>query len=218
MVLPHGRVGNSPTGIEPDLSEGKFGPFAGQTFVGEQTHSKVHRVFLEKVKGVYQGAMFPFLEGFQSGNIGLLLTGDGVMFTGGSNRGWGAKGGKAHSFERINWTGKTPFEIHEMRARKDGFELTFTEAIDPSTAVRESFSMEAFTYVYAKKYGSPEVDKVVPEVSVVSVGADKKSLVLKVEPMTKGHVHALKVNGLRNPAGHGLLHREAYYTLNEIPE
>jgi glucose/arabinose dehydrogenase len=218
VVLPHGKVGNSPTGIEPDLSKGKFGPFAGQTFVGEQTHSKVHRVYLEQVKGIYQGAMFPFLRGFKSGNIGLLLTDDGVMFTGGSNRGWGAKGGQPYSFERVNWTGKTPFEIHEMRARKDGFELTFTEAINKETATDGAFSMEAFTYDYAKKYGSPEVDKVNPKVSVTSVADDGKSLLLKVEPMTKGHVHALKASGIKNGSGNGLLHADAYYTLNEIPD
>jgi hypothetical protein len=140
------------------------------------------------------------------------------MFTGGSNRGWGAKGGKDNSFERVNWTGKVPFEIHEMRARQDGFELTFTEPVDKATARPESFTMEAFTYDYAKKYGSPEVDKVTPKISLSSVSEDGKSLVLKVEPMTKGHVHALKVTGLKDLTGKGLLHPEAYYTLNEIPK
>ena len=39
VVFPHGLVGQSPTGVIPDLTAGKFGPFAGQTLVGEQTHS-----------------------------------------------------------------------------------------------------------------------------------------------------------------------------------
>ncbi|MDF1810717.1 MAG: hypothetical protein P1V20_00825 [Verrucomicrobiales bacterium] len=218
VVLPHKRVGNSPTGIESDLSRGKFGPFEGQTFVGEQTLSRVHRVYLEKVNGIYQGAMFPFLEGFQSGNIGLLLTKDGVMFTGGSNRGWGAKGGQPYAFERVNWTGKVPFEIHEMRARKDGFELTFTSPVDRGSVKDGSFSMEAFTYDYGKKYGSEEVDAVVPKVTVSSISDDGKSVVIKVAPLTKGHVHALKSAGLKDGEGNGLLHAEAYYTLNEIPK
>ncbi|MCB1228642.1 MAG: hypothetical protein KDN19_00150 [Verrucomicrobiae bacterium] len=217
VILPHGKVGNSPTGIVADLSGGKFGPFAGQVFVGEQTHSKVHRVFLEQVNGVYQGAMFPFMEGFDSGNIGLLLTKSGAMFTSGSNRGWGARGTRNWNFERVNWTGKIPFEIHEMRARPDGFELTFTEPIDPETAVDASFEMEAYTYIYQKAYGSPEVDQVTPKVSVTGIGDDGKSLVLKVEPLTRGHVHELHVKGLRSKDGLPLLHDVAYYTLNEIP-
>ncbi|MCB1076817.1 MAG: hypothetical protein KDM64_03215 [Verrucomicrobiae bacterium] len=217
VILPHAKVGNSPTGIMPDLSQGKFGPFSGQVFVGEQTHSKVHRVFLEKVNGVYQGAMFPFREGFDSGNIGLLLTEDGVMFTSGSNRGWGARGTKNWNFERVNWSGKTPFEIHEMRARPDGFELTFTEPLDKATATDSAFAMDAYTYIYQKAYGSPEVDQVKPKVTVTRVADDGKSMLLKVEPMTKGHVHELHIAGLKSAGGLPLLHDVAYYTLNEIP-
>ncbi len=218
VIFPHATVGNSPTGIAADITEGKFGPFAGQTFVGEQTHSKIHRVFLEKVNGLYQGAMFPFLEGFQSGNIALRLGEDGNLYTSGSNRGWGARGGMPYHFERVNWTGKVPFEIHEMRAKPDGFELTFTKPIDKSTAVDASFKMEAYTYIYQKAYGSPEVDQVTPKVTVASVSEDGKSLRLKVEPLTKGHVHALKAAGLKSEEGNlPLLHADAYYTLNEIP-
>lgn len=219
VVFPHQKVGNSPTGIAADLTEGKFGPFAGQLFVGEQTQSKIHRVFLEKINGIYQGAMFPFREGFATGNIAVRLSPDGVLYTSGSNRGWGARGGLPDGFERLNWTGKVPFEIAEMRARPDGFELTFTKPVDAASAVAESFSMEAFTYIYQKAYGSPEVDHVKPEIKVASVAKDGLSLVLTVSPMTKGHVHELHAAGLRM-AGEDLplLHDVAYYTLNEIPQ
>ena len=57
----------------------------------------------------------------------------------------------------------------------------------------------------------------VPKVSVSSVADDGRSLRLKVEPLTKGHVHELHADGLRAESGEGLLHSEAYYTLNEIP-
>lgn len=218
VIFPHGKVGNSPTVVETDTSDGKFGPFAGQVFVGEQTHSKIHRVFLEKVNGLYQGAIFPFLEGFESGNIGVRISDDGTLFTSGSNRGWGARGGKNFNFERVTWTGKVPFEVHEMRALPDGFELTFTKPVDPESATDGSFSIKAYTYIYQKAYGSPEVDHVEPKVSVASVAADGLSLRLKVEPLTRGHVHELEAKGLRSRDATPLLHPQAYYTLNEIPE
>jgi hypothetical protein len=41
---------------------------------------------------------------------------------------------------------------------------------------------------------------------------------LKVEPLTKGHVHELHLAGLKSADGKPLLHDVAYYTLNEIPE
>ena len=49
-----------------------------------------------------------------------------------------------------------------MRAKPDGFELSFTEAVDPKTIKPESFSMAAWTYIYQSKYGSPEVDQATP--------------------------------------------------------
>lgn len=218
VMFPHEKMGRSPTGIVTDETGGKFGPFEGQLFVGEQTYSEIQRVFLEEVNGVYQGAVFHFLEGFQSGNIGMRLTEDGSLFTGGSNRGWSARGGKLDSFERVNWTGKVPFEVHEMRAKPDGFELTFTEPVDKATAADlASYKMEAYTYLYRKDYGSPEVDQLTPTISEVKVAEDGKSVRLKIEPLTKGHVHELHLSGVRNGAGNPLLHDTAYYTLNEIP-
>jgi len=42
-------------------------PFAGQLLIGDQGHSKLMRVYHEKINGVYQGICFPFREGFESG-------------------------------------------------------------------------------------------------------------------------------------------------------
>ena len=204
--------------MESDISQGKFGPFAGQTFVAEQTHSQVQRVFLEKVNGIYQGAVFPFLKGFKSGNIGLMITKDGQMYTGGSNRGWGAWGPEVDSFERIDWTGKIPFEIHELRAKHDGFEMTFTKPIDKASAKAESFKSKSYMYRYAKSYGSPELEIVDPKLEVLSVSEDGKSIRLKLTPFIKGHVHEFRSTGIRSAKGHKLLHDAAYYTLNEIPK
>ena len=215
--LPHGKMGQSPTGVIPDHTKGLFGPFAGQTLVGEQTHSQVQRVFLEKINGVYQGAAFPFLDGFRSGIVPLRLADDGSLFVGTTNRGWGARGGLPFSFERTRWTGKTPFEIHEMRITKDGFGLTFTEEIDPKTAGdKASYAMNSWTYIYQSNYGSPEVDKTNQTIESVTVGADKKSVRLKVSGLQAGHCHHLKSNGVRSKAGGELWHSDAYYTINEF--
>ncbi len=220
IVLPHGKMGQSPTGVVYDMSGGKFGPFAGQVFVGEQTHSEVQRVFLEEVNGVYQGAAFKFRGGFKCGNIAVLMTPEGVMFCGGSNRGWGARGGKPFNFERVDWTGEVPFEVHEMRARPDGFELTFTKAADVATLNDvASYRMEAYTYIYQSSYGSPVVDQVEPKISKAVAAEDGMSVRIYVDRLTKGHVHELNLGGVKEMgAGFPVLHPVGYYTLNEIPE
>ena len=69
VTFPYGKMGQSASGIDCDLSGGKFGPFEKQLFVGDQTHSTVMRVYLEKVNGRYQGACFPFRAGFGSGVV-----------------------------------------------------------------------------------------------------------------------------------------------------
>lgn len=216
VILPHGIIGQSPTGVIPELTGGKFGPFAGQTLVGEQTHSQVQRVFLEKVNGVYQGAVWHFLEGYRSGIVPLRLSEDGTLFVGGTNRGWAARGGKPFTFERTRWTGKVPFEMKEMRLTKEGWELTFTEAVDAESASDPaSYQMAAWTYIYQSSYGSPQVDAVVPKVVKAEVSPDKLSVKITVEGRVKGHVHELDSSGVKNASGAALWHPKCYYTVNE---
>lgn len=218
VYMVHGKIGNSSSFIVCDTSGGKFGPFQKQLFVADQSHSNISRVFLEDVNGVKQGVVIPFRQGFKSGLIGGRMNESGQLFAGGSDRGWGSKGGKPYCFERVDWTGKVPFEIHEMRAKPDGFELTFTEPVDATTAQNvASYSMREFTYAYREEYGGPEVDEVIPKITKATVSEDKKSVRLTIEPLTKGHVHELHLDGLKSGGGNPLLHKVAYYTLNEIP-
>jgi hypothetical protein len=176
------------------------------------------RVYLEKVNGRYQGACFPFRQGFASGNLSLEFAQDGSLFVGGTDRGWGARGGKPFALQRLIWTGKIPFEIREMRARPDGFELTFTQPLDPSTAADPaSYRMETYTYIYQSNYGSPEVDKTTPLIKEITVAQDGLSARLSVEGLQEGHVHELHLGGVRSAKGEKLLHPVAYYTMNYIP-
>lgn len=218
ILFPYKKMGQSASGVACDNTAGKFGPFAGQMFVGDQSASTVMRCYLERVNGRYQGACFPFREGFASGTLPMEMVASGSMFVGGTNRGWGSRGNKPFSIERMDWSGKVPFEIHEMRARPDGFELTFTQPVDPATAANvASYSMSTYTYIYQASYGSPEVDATTPTINKAVVSADSRSVRLYLDTLQAGHVHELHSAGVRSAAGLPLLHKEAYYTLNYIP-
>lgn len=219
VYMVHGKIGNSSTFILCDQTKGKFGPFQNQLFVADQSHSNISRVFLETINGIKQGVVIPFRSGFASGLIGGRLNASGQLFAGGSDRGWGAKGGKPYSFEKLEWTGKVPFEIHEMRAKPDGFEITFTEPVDPATAADPaSYTLRAFTYAYREDYGGPEIDEILPKITTATVGADKRSVRLTLSKLTQGHIHELHLDGLKSASNLPLLHPVAYYTLNEIPK
>ena len=219
VYFPYKKMGQSASGVAYDRSGGKFGPFQNQMFVGDQTFSTVMRVSMEKVKGHYQGACFPFKSGIASGTLSLLSTDEGPMFVGSTNRGWGSRGNKPFGLERLDWTGKVPFEIHEMHAKPDGFEFTFTKPIDAESAqAATGYEVQTYCYIYQASYGSPEVDHTQPAITKVVVAPDRMSLRVTLDQVVEGHVHEFHLNGLRSTEGLPLLHKEAYYTLNYIPE
>ena len=219
VLFPYRKMGQSASGIASDFSQGRFGPFAGQMFIGDQTNSAVMRVFLEQVNGHYQGACFPFREGFGSGTLALRMDSSGAMFVGGTNRGWGSRGNKPYALERLDWTGKVPFEVHEMRIQPDGFEIAFTHPVETgSVEAIDSYEIETYTYIYQSDYGSPEVDHTQPKILSAAAGPDGQSVRLVLDSLHEGHVHELHLDGVRSKADNRpLLHPVGYYTANYIP-
>jgi hypothetical protein len=218
VMFPYDKMGKSASGVTCDVSGGKFGPFHGQLFVSDQSASTVMRVYLEKIQGHYQGAVFPFRAGLASGNVATEILPSGAMIVGGTNRGWGSVGPKPFALERIDWTGKVPFEMQEMHALPDGFELKFTQPVDIKLASDVgSYAMTTYTYIYQSSYGSPEVDHTTPKIQSAKVSSDGMSVRLQVEGLQRGHVHELHAN-VKNETGLPLLHEVAYYTLNYLPD
>ncbi|MCA9044696.1 MAG: hypothetical protein KDA69_10280 [Planctomycetaceae bacterium] len=216
--FPYKKMGQSATDIVLDASEGKFGPFAGQLFVGEFTQAGVNRVFLEKVDGEYQGACFPFRTGMATAVLRLEQGHDGSLFAGLTNRGWSSLGSASYGLQRLQWTGKTPFEILEMRAQPDGFELTFTEPVDKKSAEDlSSYQLSSYTYLYHETYGSDEIQSRDLTMTSAKLSDDGLSVHLKVDGLRPLFVHELHANGVRSRDGNPLLHPQAYYTLNRIP-
>ncbi|HET6572761.1 MAG TPA: hypothetical protein VFG68_04095 [Fimbriiglobus sp.] len=215
--FPYGRMGQSVSEPRWDTTGGKFGPFAGQCFIGDQTRSTVMRVALEKVNGVYQGTCFPFRAGLQCGVNRLCFGPDGALYAGQTNRGWGSVGGKPYGLQRINFTGAVPFEIRAVELLNEGFRLTFTKPLDAATAkVLDAYAVRSFTYVYHSTYGSPEVDQHAEKVTAVAVATDRRAVSIAVPGLRKGRVYEMRLSGVKSADGDAVLHPEAYYTLNEL--
>ena len=216
--LPYKKAGQSATDIMLDQSGGKFGPFSGQLFIGEFTLAGINRVFLEKIDGQYQGACFPFRRGFASAVLRLAQGTDGSVFVGLTNRGWSSLGPASYGLQRLVWTGKTPFEILEMRAQPTGFELVFTQPVDQISAANVSaYAINSHTYLYQAAYGSDEILKRNLRVQSATVSADRLRVSLRVDGLRELFVHELLALGVRSANGQTLLHPNAYYTLNKIP-
>jgi hypothetical protein len=140
------------------------------------------------------------------------------MYVGQTNRGWGSLGGKDYGLQRIVYTGVEPFEIHSMKLTPAGFDLVFTQPVDPQTATKLGvYSLRSFTHYYWSTYGSPEIDTRVETATKATLGKDGKTVSLHVGGLRPGRIYELRVDGLRNTQGNTVLHPEAYYTLNQLP-
>ncbi len=216
--LPHGILGISNSEIKVNNTNGKFGPFEGQVFVGDQGQSKIMRVFMEKVKGEYQGAAFDFRNNFQSGVLRMDWAKDGSLYVGETNRGWGSAGEKNEGFQRVIWTGKTPFEMKEVKSMPDGFEITFTKPAKINTLKDlANYSGSSFIYKYFPVYGSPPIKKEDLKIDGVKVASDGMSVRLIISNLKQYHIHELKLD-VSDSEGNALLHPTAYYTLNNIAD
>ncbi|MEO5999440.1 MAG: plastocyanin/azurin family copper-binding protein [Chitinophagaceae bacterium] len=217
--FPHTILGISTSGILNYDTKGKMGPFEGQLFVGDQGQSKIMRVSLEKVKNVYQGVVFPFREGFSSGILRLCWGSDGSMFAGMTSRGWGSTGPEPFGLQRLEWNGHIPFEIKTIKVQPDGFELEFTEPLDPASAKdAASYSITSFTYMYHHVYGSPVINNTERSIKAISVSPDRMKVRLVTDSLKEGYIHEIKAEGIRSSNRYALLHNFGYYTLNRIPD
>lgn len=228
--FPYKKMGQSACGFMLDSTAGKFGPFAGQFFVGEQTLAWVTRASIEKLSTpegntVYQGACYPFREGLASGVHRVCFAPDGSLLVGMTDRGWGSTGPKRFGLQRLVWTGRTPFEIREMNAKPDGFVVEFTRAVGDDAVDAGKYSVQSYTYEYRPDYGSPEMDTKPHRVVSVERVSDRSVRLhldeLRTGPM--GYVHELRVSGVNSLAGadapaQGLMHNVAYYTVQIIPD
>ena len=218
VIFPYIRMGRSITGFTLDQTGGRFGPYEGQLFMGDYTTSLVMRATTEQVNGVWQGACYPFREELSTGILNIQFTPEGNLLTGGTNRGWPVRGLKPFALERIQWTGRMPFEIHSLHITPKGFDIDFTKPVDRKLAEDlGNYRFATFTHKYHQGYGGPEIDQTVPELRKVSVADDGLSVSVEFDKLIQGHVYEFDVAKLRSAGGEEPLHSFAFYTVNEIP-
>ncbi|MCC8409740.1 cupredoxin domain-containing protein [Mucilaginibacter sp. UR6-1] len=219
--LPHSILGTSTSSMIQIPKDDRFGPFAGQVIIGDQGQSRLNRVYLEQVKGEYQGAAFTFREGFESGVLRLAWGNDGSLFVGQTNRGWGSKGPKDFGLERVVWSKRTPFEMKAVKAMPDGFEIEFTKPVNKKAAADpDAYAITGFIYKYHPVYGSNTVREQQHVVNAAIVSEDGTKVRLVIDGLREKYVHEITLDDkiVSADSAAKVLHPVAYYTLNNIPE
>ena len=216
--LPQNEVGNSPS--EPLLLED--GPYRGQMIHGDVYNGGIKRVFMETVGDQVQGAVFHFSAGFL-GSVNRLTRGpEGAIYVGeiGSKPNWGEEGKFWYGLERLGYQGNQAFEILAMRAEKDGFTVELTQALaeDINPTVSDLLVKQWF-YHPTVQYGGPKYDEHDLAVTSLALSDDRRSLRLVMPGLKPGYVVYLRLpEHYRSQSGVSFWTREAWYTLNTIPQ
>jgi hypothetical protein len=62
------------------------------------------------------------------------------------------------------------------------------------------------------------VDQTTPRVTEAVPSADGLSVYVHLDKITEDHIHDFDLGKITAPDGQRLLHKKAYYTVNEIPK
>ncbi len=216
LWMPHGEISNSPA--EPILIPG--GTYGGQMLVAELTHGGVNRVFMEKVKGQYQGAVFQFTQGLECGMNRLVWGPDGSLYVGGLGSGgnWNWKN-KTSGLQRLRPNGHLAFEMKSVRARGDGFIVEFTRPVPYGVAAAPgNYALQQFRYVPEGTYGGPKYNQENLSVERAEVSTDRRKVFLKIPGLKADRVLALRLKNFVNDANVAPWATEAWYTLNLLPD
>ncbi|MGY8652483.1 MAG: DUF6797 domain-containing protein [Verrucomicrobiia bacterium] len=210
-----------------EITDDRFGSFKGQLVVGDWKNANIMRVQLEKVNGEWQGCVWPMAKGFWSGVNRFAFAADGNLYVGGcKNRAWAALGPYESSLDRVSWTGKMPFEVKEVHAKPDGFELTFTQPVNAELAGDpEAYDVLQYNYRYHETYGSKEYDHAgkensatTIEVTKAMVSKDRLKVRLTLKGWKAGYVTTIRPYDVENDDGDTLWNDTFFYTLNSIPK
>jgi len=217
VELPHGIVCNSPAEPIFDTTGGKFGPFAGQMFLGDIAGRRIVRVMLEKVNGVYQGACVFLVEqsGLRGGNNRFAFSPSGdSLYVGQTYRGWGSP---EEGLQRIVWKGVVPMEVRKMSLTQTGFDLTFTKPVSPQAAADAArFKVQSYRYGYGYKYGSPQLDKKDETVRALSLSEDGLTVSLQLDGMQSGKIYQIDLENMFSKDGLPVINTMLCYTVNQL--
>lgn len=215
VAFPHNRMAHSPTQPVVDNTNGRFGPFANQTFVGDMDYPHLLRVLLEEVDGQTQGACIPFFAkaGMRIGNHRLAFGPDGSLYLGQTDHGWvGARG-----IQRIRYKGGQFLDITAMHLTPTGFDLTFTMPLTETDAIKvANYACRRYQYKYHADYGSPETNTAKVPVQSARLSADRRTVSLSLGDLQEGFVYELTMGNLTGEANKALVNKQICYTLNKL--
>lgn len=204
-------------------SESMYGPFEGHLLGCEMNGRCLVRISLQSVAGQYQGAVYPFSlpmgasETNFEGPIVIEKSPSGDLYVGNlHDSGWGG-GNNTGSIVRLRPLGQFPMGIAQVQAIASGFEVQFTQAVDPKLAVEaENYSLRSYVRTPTPAYGGEDQDQQIEQIVAIELDPSGKSVRLKLAALRPGAVYELNVLPIGDK-GQPLFPSQAHYTMRAIP-
>ena len=164
--------------------------------------------------GVFQTALVEVFGGkaLGNGNNRIAFGHDGSIYVGKTALSWAGDKG----IVRVKWKGAEFFALEKVKATRGGFDLTFTEEVDPATL--SSIAIEGNTYKYHKAYGSPKVDVTSMPVKNAERTDQGRGIRIDIGGLKEGYLHAIDLTGLRSKNGKPLMGKKAWYHAIKAPK
>jgi cytochrome c len=216
--LPQDEIGNSPsTPLTLNV-----GPYKNQMIHGEVTHGGVKRVFVEEIEGQRQGALFRFIQGLEAGVNRMRWSPDGALYVGGIGApgNWGQTSKLWYGLQRLEYNGESAFEMLAVRAKTNGMEIEFTEALEPGDGWQvSSYEIMQWYYLPTVEYGGPKMDNRELAVKSATVSEDRKRVFLEIDGIKENHVVYIRLKDkFISGKGNSIWSPECWYTMNKIPK
>ncbi len=203
----------------------RAGPFKDQMVVGDYDLLTLSRIFLEKVGGEYQGALFPFSGGLISGALrlagdeaGNLYLGEMAIMT--STESWWVSQSSptGYGLQKLAYQGDSAFEMRAVRSQLNGFTIEFTKPAGSSATDPARYRVQQWRYEPTYEYGGPPLDVQTLPVRQADLSADGMSVSLNIPGLKPNRVVHIQLRAdLRSATGEAPWAYETWYTLNAIP-
>lgn len=175
-LMPHARIANAPGSPTWDTTGGKFGPFAGDIYCGDQTLSTLFRIAL---KPNNEAALIHFADSFPSGLMRQTFDNNGAMYVGQTGRGWRARGGSQHALVKLTYTQNDSPQLKDITRDGETFTLHFTGNTKDLPEATD-LAIESWYYHDKPDYGSPSNNKLKETISSQKLDRTKGIITVKI--------------------------------------